>query len=143
MDLRWEILAGYGPLFASGLWMTVKLTIVAIGAGHHQIGNDAVGRVGKNGDQGGLGVTVRADAMTRVAEQCRRQLQDVGVIVDEVAVIAGGHRGHSTQESLFTIAVPYRDVMASALRVLLPGGKILMLTRGVSIGWKLPVRQDR
>ena len=33
MDLRWEILAGYGPLFASGLWMTVKLTLVAIGAG--------------------------------------------------------------------------------------------------------------
>lgn len=33
MDLRWEILAGYGPLFASGLWMTIKLTLVAIGAG--------------------------------------------------------------------------------------------------------------
>jgi polar amino acid transport system permease protein len=33
MDLRWEILAGYGPLFAAGLWMTVKLTIVAVGAG--------------------------------------------------------------------------------------------------------------
>ncbi|MFG5408580.1 amino acid ABC transporter permease [Piscinibacter sakaiensis] len=33
MDLRWNILAGYGPLFASGLWMTVQLTIVAIGAG--------------------------------------------------------------------------------------------------------------
>ena len=33
MDLRWEILAGYGPLFASGLWMTVQLTLVAIGAG--------------------------------------------------------------------------------------------------------------
>jgi polar amino acid transport system permease protein len=33
MDLRWEILAGYGPLFASGLWMTVKLTLVAIAAG--------------------------------------------------------------------------------------------------------------
>jgi polar amino acid transport system permease protein len=33
MDLRWEILAGYGPLFASGLWMTVKLTLVAIGFG--------------------------------------------------------------------------------------------------------------
>lgn len=33
MDLRWEILAGYGPLFADGLWMTVKLTIVAIGVG--------------------------------------------------------------------------------------------------------------
>jgi polar amino acid transport system permease protein len=33
MDLRWEILAGYGPLFASGLWMTIQLTIVAIGVG--------------------------------------------------------------------------------------------------------------
>lgn len=33
MDLRWEILAGYGPLFISGLWMTVQLTGVAIGAG--------------------------------------------------------------------------------------------------------------
>jgi polar amino acid transport system permease protein len=33
VDLRWEILAGYGPLFVSGLWMTVQLTLVAIGAG--------------------------------------------------------------------------------------------------------------
>lgn len=33
MDLRWEILAGYGPLFATGLWMTVQLTIVAIVCG--------------------------------------------------------------------------------------------------------------
>ena len=33
MDLRWEILAGYGPLFVSGLWMTVKLTIIAVGFG--------------------------------------------------------------------------------------------------------------
>ncbi len=33
MDLRWEILAGYGPLFASGLWMTIQLTLVAIGVG--------------------------------------------------------------------------------------------------------------
>lgn len=33
MDLRWEILVGYGPLFAEGLWMTVKLTVVAIGFG--------------------------------------------------------------------------------------------------------------
>ncbi|MBA4177591.1 MAG: amino acid ABC transporter permease [Leptothrix sp. (in: Bacteria)] len=33
MDLRWEILAGYMPLFVSGLWMTVKLTLVSIGAG--------------------------------------------------------------------------------------------------------------
>lgn len=33
MDLRWEILVGYGPLFAAGLWMTIQLTVVAIGAG--------------------------------------------------------------------------------------------------------------
>ena len=33
MDLRWEILAGYGPLFVSGLWTTLQLTLVAIGAG--------------------------------------------------------------------------------------------------------------
>jgi len=33
MDLRWEILAGYGPLFWSGLLMTLQLTLVAIGAG--------------------------------------------------------------------------------------------------------------
>jgi len=33
MDLRWEILAGYGPLFMSGLLMTIQLTLVAIGAG--------------------------------------------------------------------------------------------------------------
>jgi polar amino acid transport system permease protein len=33
MDLRWEILVGYGPLFLNGLWMTIQLTIVSIGAG--------------------------------------------------------------------------------------------------------------
>ena len=33
MDLRWGILAGYGPLFAAGLWMTIQLTIVAIAGG--------------------------------------------------------------------------------------------------------------
>jgi polar amino acid transport system permease protein len=33
MDLRWEILAGYGPLFAAGLWATIQLTVVAIAAG--------------------------------------------------------------------------------------------------------------
>ena len=33
MDLRWEILVGYGPLFVSGLLMTIQLTLVAIGAG--------------------------------------------------------------------------------------------------------------
>ncbi len=33
MDLRWEILSGYMPLFISGLWMTIKLTLVAITAG--------------------------------------------------------------------------------------------------------------
>ena len=31
--MRWEILAGYGPLFLNGLWMTIQLTIVSIGAG--------------------------------------------------------------------------------------------------------------
>ena len=33
MDLRWEILAGYGPLFASGLLMTIQLTLVAMVVG--------------------------------------------------------------------------------------------------------------
>ena len=33
MDLRWEILAGYLPLFVSGVWTTIELTLVAIGAG--------------------------------------------------------------------------------------------------------------
>ena len=33
MDLRWEILVGYAPLFVNGLWMTLQLTIVAITAG--------------------------------------------------------------------------------------------------------------
>lgn len=33
MDLRWGILSGYGPLFASGLWMTLQLTVVALAAG--------------------------------------------------------------------------------------------------------------
>lgn len=33
MDLRWEILSGYVPLFIAGLWMTIKLTLVAIVAG--------------------------------------------------------------------------------------------------------------
>jgi polar amino acid transport system permease protein len=33
MDLRWQILDGYGPLFVSGLRMTVQLTLVAIVAG--------------------------------------------------------------------------------------------------------------
>src|SRR5882672_10532651 len=33
MDLRWEILAGYGPLFVSGLLTTIELTLVAIGCG--------------------------------------------------------------------------------------------------------------
>ncbi len=33
MDLRWEILAGYGPLFLAGLRMTIELTLVAIVAG--------------------------------------------------------------------------------------------------------------
>jgi polar amino acid transport system permease protein len=33
MGLRWEILAGYAPLFISGVWMTVQLTLVALSAG--------------------------------------------------------------------------------------------------------------
>jgi polar amino acid transport system permease protein len=33
MDLRWEILVGYGPLFVQGLWMTIQLTVVSISAG--------------------------------------------------------------------------------------------------------------
>ena len=33
VDLRGEILAGYGPVFLHGLWMTIQLTIVSIGAG--------------------------------------------------------------------------------------------------------------
>ena len=33
MDLHWDILAGYGPLFVSGLWMTLALTVVSIAAG--------------------------------------------------------------------------------------------------------------
>jgi polar amino acid transport system permease protein len=33
MDLRWEILAGYGPLFVSGLWMTLQLTAVSLSVG--------------------------------------------------------------------------------------------------------------
>ena len=33
MGLRWEILVGYWPLFVGGLWMTIQLTLVAIGAG--------------------------------------------------------------------------------------------------------------
>ncbi len=32
-DLRWDILAGYGPLFAQGLVMTLELTLVAITGG--------------------------------------------------------------------------------------------------------------
>lgn len=33
MDLRWEILAGYWPLFVGGVWMTLQLTLVAVTAG--------------------------------------------------------------------------------------------------------------
>jgi polar amino acid transport system permease protein len=33
MDLRWGILAGYGPLFVQGLLMTVLLTVVALSFG--------------------------------------------------------------------------------------------------------------
>lgn len=33
MDLRWDILAGYGPLFLDGLWTTIEITLVAISCG--------------------------------------------------------------------------------------------------------------
>ena len=33
MDLRWEILAPYAPLFYKGLIMTVQLTAIALGLG--------------------------------------------------------------------------------------------------------------
>jgi polar amino acid transport system permease protein len=33
MDLRFSILAGYGPLFLSGLWTTIQLTLVALVCG--------------------------------------------------------------------------------------------------------------
>jgi polar amino acid transport system permease protein len=33
MDWRWEILVGYGPLFAQGLWMTVQLAVIATAVG--------------------------------------------------------------------------------------------------------------
>jgi len=33
MDLRWSILVGYGPLFVSGLLMTIQLTLVALTCG--------------------------------------------------------------------------------------------------------------
>lgn len=33
MDLRWDILTGYLPLFAQGLWTTLQLTVVAISLG--------------------------------------------------------------------------------------------------------------
>jgi polar amino acid transport system permease protein len=33
MDLRWEILSGYWPLFMDGLWTTIELTLVAIVVG--------------------------------------------------------------------------------------------------------------
>lgn len=33
LDLRWDILVGYAPLFAAGLRMTLQLTVVAISGG--------------------------------------------------------------------------------------------------------------
>lgn len=33
LDLRWGILAAYGPLFVAGFWMTLQLTIVALTGG--------------------------------------------------------------------------------------------------------------
>jgi polar amino acid transport system permease protein len=49
MDLRWEILAGYGPLFLQGLAMTVLLTIVSLTLGM-ALGLTA-GLVSSSGDQ--------------------------------------------------------------------------------------------
>jgi polar amino acid transport system permease protein len=46
VQFRWEILAGYGPLFAEGLWMTVQLTVLATGAG--MLLGAAVGLVNTN-----------------------------------------------------------------------------------------------
>ena len=47
MVWRWDILAGYGPLFAQGLWMTVQLTVIATGAG--MLLGAAVGLVNTSG----------------------------------------------------------------------------------------------
>ena len=47
-ELRWDILAGYGPLFAAGLWMTLQLTIVAITGG--LLLGLAVGLIGSSAD---------------------------------------------------------------------------------------------
>jgi polar amino acid transport system permease protein len=33
VDLRWDILSGYAPLFAAGAWMTLQLTLVALAGG--------------------------------------------------------------------------------------------------------------
>ena len=33
MNWRWDILVGYGPLFAQGLWMTLQLTLISTSAG--------------------------------------------------------------------------------------------------------------
>lgn len=33
MDLRWSILAGYGPLFLEGLWTTLRITAVSLAGG--------------------------------------------------------------------------------------------------------------
>ena len=49
MDLRWEILAGYGPLFLQGLVMTVLLTVVSLTLGM-ALGLTA-GLVSSSGDQ--------------------------------------------------------------------------------------------
>ena len=49
MDLRWEILTGYGPLFLQGLVMTVLLTIVSLSLGM-ALGLTA-GLVSSSGDQ--------------------------------------------------------------------------------------------
>ncbi len=46
MGFRWDILAGYGPLFAQGLWMTVQLTAISTGAG--MVLGAAVGLINTN-----------------------------------------------------------------------------------------------
>ena len=33
MDLRWEILTPYTSLFVEGVWMTAKLTVIALTLG--------------------------------------------------------------------------------------------------------------
>ncbi len=48
MDLRWEILVGYWPLFARGLWMTVQLSVIALVVG--LLLGTVFGLIGTSGD---------------------------------------------------------------------------------------------